>query len=91
MGAFDCGKGEFVFHDDFFKDIAQRRLCVNPSTSFPIISLLRIDKYKQRGYQISRKDFINLCFSRQSFGDKNVGKFSPCYRWYVWICLHRLI
>ena len=63
MGAYDCAKEEFTFHDDFFKDVAQRRLNVNPDTSFPIISLLRIDKYKQRGYQISRKDFINLCLA----------------------------
>lgn len=63
MGVYDCAKDEFVFHDNFMKDIAQRRLSVNPNTSFPIISLLRIDKYKQRGYNISRKDFINLCLS----------------------------
>jgi len=63
MGAYDCAKEDFVFHDDFIKDVAQRRLVVNPNTSFPIISLLRIDKYRQRGYQISRKDFVNLCLA----------------------------
>lgn len=63
MGAYDCSCDEFVFSDSFLKDIAQRRLVVNAKTSFPIISLLRIDKYKQRGYQISRKDFISLCLA----------------------------
>ncbi len=63
MGVFDCSTETFTFHENFLKDIAQRRLVVNPNTSFPIISLLRIDKYKQRGYRISRKDFINLCLS----------------------------
>jgi hypothetical protein len=63
MGAYDCSKGEFVFHESFLKDIAQRRLSVNTKTSFPIISLLRVDKYKQKGYSISKKDFVNLCLS----------------------------
>src|SRR5579862_912897 len=63
MGAYDCASETFVLHDNFLKDIAQRRLAVNPFTAFPIISLLRIDKYKQRGYKISRKDFINLCLA----------------------------
>ncbi len=63
MGAYDCAKDEFILHENFLKDIAQRRLVVNPNTSFPIISLLRVDKYKQRGYSISRKDFVNLCLA----------------------------
>jgi hypothetical protein len=63
MGAYDCSKGEFVLHESFLKDIAQRRLSVNTKTAFPIISLLRVDKYKQRGYSISKKDFVNLCLS----------------------------
>lgn len=63
MGLYDCANEEFVLHEDFLKDIAQRKLAVNPKTAFPIISLLRIDKYKQRGYKVSRKDFINLCLA----------------------------
>jgi hypothetical protein len=63
MGAYDCAENKFVLHEKFLHNVAQRRLIVNPKTSFPIISLLRIDKYKQRGYSISRKDFVNLCLS----------------------------
>jgi hypothetical protein len=63
MGAYNCATEEFELHPDFLKDVAQRRLVVNPNTAFPIISLLRVDKYKQKGYEISRKDFVNLCLA----------------------------
>ncbi len=63
MAVYDCAEEKFVLHDSFLKDVAQRRLSINPNTSFPIISLLRVDKYKQKGYSISRKDFVNLCLS----------------------------
>lgn len=63
MGAYDCHAEEFVLSDDFLKDIAQRKLRVNTNTYFPIISMLRIDKYRQKGYNISRKDFVNLCLA----------------------------
>ena len=63
MGVYDCSSDSFVLHDNFILDIAQRRLNVNTNTSYPIISLLRIDKYKEKGYSISRKNFVNLCLS----------------------------
>ncbi len=63
MGCYDCASGDFILHPDFIKDIAQRSLRVNPHTAFPIISLLRVDKYKQKGYDISRKAFITLCLA----------------------------
>lgn len=63
MGAYDCAKGDFVLHPNFLKDVAQRQLMVNTNTAFPIISLLRVDKYIKRGYKISRKDFVGLCLA----------------------------
>jgi hypothetical protein len=63
MGAYDCGTEEFCLHPNFLKDIAQRRLNVNTNTSFPIMSLLRVDKYLKRGYQISKKEFVKLCLA----------------------------
>jgi hypothetical protein len=63
MGAYDCEKDEFVFHPDFMKDLAQRRLTINTNTAFPIISMLRVEKYRERGYSISRKDVVKLCLA----------------------------
>ena len=71
MGAYDCETAEFVLDDRFLKDIAARRLSVNTNTYYPIVSMLRIDKYKQKGYEISRKDFVNLCLAVNKLQIKN--------------------
>jgi hypothetical protein len=60
MGAFDFKTEEFVFHPDFFTHNAQRILVFNENTAFPIISGLRVDKYKQKGYYISKTEFIRI-------------------------------
>lgn len=60
MGCFDCGKDEFVLHPDFLKDNSQRILRFNPNTSYPIVSALRVQKYVERGYKISKPQFIRI-------------------------------
>lgn len=60
MGCYDIKEGVFVLSDHFLIDNSARVMTVNPNTAFPIISQLRIDKYKQRGYTINRKEFILL-------------------------------
>ena len=60
MCAYDMKEDLLVMDDNFLTDLSARRLTVNPKTSFPIISQLRIDKYKQRGYSINRKEFLKL-------------------------------
>lgn len=60
MGAFDFGKEEFVFHEDFFKDNTSRRLVFNSSTAFPINTALRVAKYKEKGYTIDRRQQMRI-------------------------------
>lgn len=60
MGCYDLEEGMFVLSEHFLTDNSARVITVNPKTAFPIISQLRIDKYKQRGYTINRKEFILL-------------------------------
>lgn len=60
MGAYDFQKEEFVLHEDFLKDIAARRLVFNSGTAFPVISALRIAKYKEKGYEIDRRQFMRV-------------------------------
>ncbi len=60
MGAYDFKLKQFVLDENFLQDLAARRLTVNTNTSYPIISQLRIAKYKERGYHISRKEFVKL-------------------------------
>lgn len=54
---------EFVFGEDFFKDLALKRLSFNPKTAFPLVSLLRINKYLSRGYKISTGEMRKLGFT----------------------------
>lgn len=60
MAGYDFKTQQFEYHEDFFTDIAARRLAFNKDTLYPIISALRIDKYKERGYYISRKEFVRI-------------------------------
>lgn len=63
MGAFDFATEEFVFHDNFFKSLAQRNIVFNPNTDFPIVSLMRVQKYKERSYKISKAQMLRVAFT----------------------------
>ncbi|UDW09836.1 hypothetical protein [Escherichia coli] len=63
MGAFNFKDGVWEFDSNFLKHIAQRVLVVNHKTEYPIISLLRSEKYKSRGYTISKKETMKLAMA----------------------------
>ncbi|PZT57369.1 hypothetical protein [Paenibacillus silvae] len=63
MGAFDFETEQFVLHEDFLKHNAQRILKFNKNTDFPIVSLLRVQKYKDKGYNISKPEFLRVALS----------------------------
>lgn len=63
MGAFDFEKEEFILHDDFFKHNCERLLKFNEKTAFPIVSVLRVKKYEEKGYTISKPEFIRILLS----------------------------
>ncbi|WP_029517951.1 hypothetical protein [Paenibacillus polymyxa] len=60
MGAFDFKTEEFILHNDFLKHNAQRQIRFNKDTAFPIVSLLRVQKYKDKGYYISKPEFLRI-------------------------------
>lgn len=60
MGAFDFKTEEFVLHNEFLKHNSQRILKFNSNTAFPIVSLLRVQKYEGKGYTISKPEFIRV-------------------------------
>jgi len=60
MAAFDFDEEEFIFHPDFFKDLASKSLVFNPGTAFPLISGMRVNKYLSRGYSISKAEHRKL-------------------------------
>jgi hypothetical protein len=60
MGAYDFSTEEFVLDEGFITDNISRSLVVKGKTTFPVISLLRVDKYKKKGYNISKKEMLKL-------------------------------
>lgn len=63
MGAFDFATEEFVLHENFLKVNAQRLIQFNPTTDFPITSMMRVQKYKERGYTISKAQMLRIAFT----------------------------
>lgn len=58
MGACYMYDGRFSLHDEFLKHNAQRYLHFNPATLYPLISILRANKYRERGYTISKSQML---------------------------------
>lgn len=60
MGAFDFTTEEFVLHEDFLRNNISKTLKFNSSTAYPIVSALRVQKYKDKGFNISKAEFIKI-------------------------------
>jgi hypothetical protein len=60
MGAYDVGNDVFITHEDFITDNSRRTLQFNHKTKFPIMSALRVKKYEERGYTISKNEFLRI-------------------------------
>lgn len=63
MGCFDFTTEEFILHPDFLKHNSQRIIKYNSNTAFPIVSLLRVQKYEEKGYKISKPELIRIILS----------------------------
>ena len=87
MCAYDLKKDLIIMDDRFPIDVMARRLVVNTNTSFPIISQLRIDKYKQRGYSINRKEFLKLSIAvarlELKTWDQAIKQLAGMYGWCI--------
>lgn len=66
MGAYDFEFGEWWFDRDFFKHNAQRYLKYNTGTRYPLISALRVGKYKEKGYSISKTEYLRVVMNLMS-------------------------
>jgi hypothetical protein len=63
MCAYSFDDKQFYFHDDFWKDVAAKKLKFNSGTKFPIISMLRVNKYQKKGYDISNSELRKIAFA----------------------------
>jgi hypothetical protein len=64
MGAIVLGVNDdddlLVTDERFTTHNLQRKLVLNPATEYPIISALRVNKYKSRGYTMSGIEYLKL-------------------------------
>lgn len=60
MGAYSFAEKKFYFHPEFMKHNAQRFLKFNKGTRYPLISMLRVDKYRERGYTTSKQEMLKI-------------------------------
>lgn len=60
MGALKMQDETFVLHEDFLKHNAQKYLSFNPATLYPLVSALRVQKYKDKGYNISKSQMLRV-------------------------------
>lgn len=63
MAAFDFKTEEFVLHKDFLKHNVSKMLRFNSNTAYPIVSALRVDKYKKKGFSISKSEYLRIILS----------------------------
>lgn len=63
MGAYDFKVGGFVLDERFLRHNSQRYIEINTKTDYPLISVLRVDKYREKGYRISKPQLLALLMS----------------------------
>ena len=60
MVGYDFELDEITVHPETMLHLSQRILVTNSGTKYPLISILRTNKYQERGYTISKKEMIKL-------------------------------
>lgn len=68
MGCYSFEDDGFYLHKDFLKHNSQKYLKFNAGTAYPIMSLLRVDKYRGKGYEISKPEMLRIIFKCMDLG-----------------------
>ena len=63
MAAFDLSDDSFYTGKTFWEDVASRTLKFHPGTRFPLASLLRVHKYREKGFFMPKGETIKLAMS----------------------------
>ena len=77
MVGYDFELDEVVVHPEAMLHLSQRILVTNSGTKYPLISVIRVNKYQDRGYKISKKEMVKLLLavSKLEFNSyEDVGK-----------------
>ena len=65
-GLYDCQLDTFELSTDFLKHNSQRKLVYNTTNSYPIMSMIRSEKYKALGYKLSNAELLKILFKINS-------------------------
>lgn len=68
MFAYDFRQGRMYAHEDAMKHVGQRHLHFHEGTAFPLMSLLRFEKYREKGYKTSQKEIIKAALAVADVG-----------------------
>lgn len=68
MAAYDCDLKEYIFHEDFYPDVASNTLRFNPNTKYPLASMIRVNKYRSKGYYISKFEDTKIALAIAKVG-----------------------
>jgi hypothetical protein len=60
MAAFDCDTKEYIFHPDFWVDVAGKTIRFNPKTRYPLNSMMRLGKYRAKGYTLPTSEMVRM-------------------------------
>lgn len=60
MGSYSLKDNQLTLHDDFISANLARELRFNKNTLYPIMSALRVEKYKEYGYKISTLEQLKI-------------------------------
>lgn len=60
MGSYYPKEETFCFTDGFIEDNLEKKAIVNTKTSYPIVSLIRLEKYKKLGYKVGERELLKL-------------------------------
>jgi hypothetical protein len=80
MCAYSFDDKQFYFHTDFWEHLGAKKLVFSPSTKFPIISLLRVEKYQQKGFSISNGELRKIALAISKLNLEAKSEFIHQYR-----------
>lgn len=60
QAGYSFGKRKFLFDPEFFKHLSQRKLVISSTATSLLTSLIRIEKYKKKGFTISNNELMQL-------------------------------
>lgn len=63
MAAYDFSNNTFSFSNQFLKHLSQRVLVFNTKAHHPINTILRVNKFKERGFSISKTEYFKIILS----------------------------